>query len=129
MKTVEELQLPSDRKYTKEHVWIKMEGDTALVGISDYAQDQLGEVAFVDVPELHHMDAHAEFGSVESVKSVNALYMPVAGEILASNTELESTPTLINVSCYSEGWIIKIKPDDPSAIDALLDAQQYQSGL
>ena len=130
MKSVNELNLPQDRKYTAEHVWFKMEGDLAVCGITDFAQDQLGEVAFVDVSaQGEHVEAGKEFGSVESVKSVNGLFMPVSGEIVEANATLEDDPALVNASCYGTGWIIKIKPDAGASEALLLDADAYKAGL
>ena len=130
MKSVDELNLPQDRKYTAEHVWFKMEGDLAVCGITDFAQDQLGEVAFVDVSaQGEHVEAGKEFGSVESVKSVNGLFMPVSGEIVEANAALEDDPALVNASCYGTGWIIKIKPDAGASEALLLDADAYKAGL
>ena len=130
MKSVNELNLPQDRKYTAEHVWFKMEGDLAVCGITDFAQDQLGEVAFVDVSaQGEHVEAGKEFGSVESVKSVNGLFMPVSGEIVEANAALEDDPALVNASCYGTGWIIKAKPDDMAALGGLLSADAYRALL
>ena len=130
MKSVNELNLPQDRKYTAEHVWFKMEGDLAVCGITDFAQDQLGEVAFVDVSaQGEHVEAGKEFGSVESVKSVNGLFMPVSGEIVEANAALDDDPALVNASCYGTGWIIKIKPDAGASEALLLDADAYKAGL
>ena len=130
MKSVNELNLPQDRKYTAEHVWFKMEGDLAVCGITDFAQDQLGEVAFVDVSaQGEHVEAGKEFGSVESVKSVNGLFMPVSGEIVEANAALEDDPALVNASCYGTGWIIKIKPDAGASEALLLDADAYKAVL
>ena len=130
MKSVNELNLPQDRKYTAEHVWFKMEGDLAVCGITDFAQDQLGEVAFVDVSaQGEHVEAGKEFGSVESVKSVNGLFMPVSGEIVEANAALEDDPALVNASCYGTGWIIKIKPDAGASEALLLDADAYKATL
>ena len=130
MKSVNELNLPQDRKYTAEHVWFKMEGDLAVCGITDFAQDQLGEVAFVDVSaQGEHVEAGKEFGSVESVKSVNGLFMPVSGEIVEANAALEADPALVNASCYGTGWIIKAKPDDMAALGGLLSADAYRALL
>ena len=130
MKSVNELNLPQDRKYTAEHVWFKMEGGVAVCGITDFAQDQLGEVAFVDVSaQGEHVEAGKEFGSVESVKSVNGLFMPVSGEIVEANAALEDDPALVNASCYGTGWIIKIKPDAGASEALLLDADAYKAGL
>ena len=130
MKSVDELNLPQDRKYTAEHVWFKMEGDLAVCGITDFAQDQLGEVAFVDVSaQGEHVEAGKEFGSVESVKSVNGLFMPVSGEIVEANVALEDDPALVSASCYGTGWIIKIKPDAGASEALLLDADAYKATL
>ncbi|MBQ7456581.1 MAG: glycine cleavage system protein GcvH [Desulfovibrio sp.] len=130
MKKLEELSFPTDRNYTSEHVWIKNDGASYLVGISDYAQDQLSEVAYVELPEVgSHFAANEQFGTVESVKSVNALYMPVSGTIEACNTELEETPTLINVGCYTNGWLVRIRPDNPHDLSNLPDANAYKALL
>ena len=124
MKTLEELNLPESLRYTVEHVWARMDGDEAVIGISDFAQDQL------DLPEVGaRFDANGEFGTVESLKSVNQLFMPVSGEVAAVNEELESTPTLVNVSPYDQGWMIRIRPDDASAVAALWDAAAYRKHL
>ena len=129
-KTVAELNLPADLKYTNEHIWVRVDGDEVVIGVSDYAQDQLGEVAFVDVPCVGEtLEADAEFGSIESVKSVNALHMPVSGTVLEANPELEESPTLVNVACYGDGWLVKIKPENPADVDALLDAESYKNQL
>ena len=130
MKTLAELNLPESVRYTDEHVWARMDGDEAVIGISDFAQDQLGEIAFVDLPAVgSRFDAAADFGTDESLKSVNQLFMPVSAEVLAVNEELESTPTLVNVSPYGEGWMIRIRPDDPAAVAALPDAAAYRKLL
>lgn len=130
MKTIEELNLPESLRYTNEHVWARMDGEEAVIGISDFAQDQLGEIAFVDLPEPgSRFEAGADFGTVESLKSVNQLFMPVAGEVLAVNEELEGTPTLVNVSPYEQGWMIRVRPDDPAAAAALWDAARYRASL
>lgn len=130
MKTTEQLNLPESLRYTKEHVWVRMDGDEAVVGISDFAQDQLGEIAFVDLPEPgSRFEAGNDFGTVESLKSVNQLFMPVSGEVVSINEELESTPTLVNVSPYAQGWMIRVRPDDSSVVAALLDAPAYRASL
>lgn len=130
MKTPDTVNLPTELRYTVEHVWIRKDGETYLAGISDYAQDQLGEVVFVDLTGGgRHLDAGEEFGSVESVKSVNALYMPVSGTIVEGNAALEDAPALVNSSCYGDGWLVRLKPDDPAAVDALNDAETYRSLL
>ena len=129
-KTAAELNLPADLKYTDEHIWARREGDEIVIGVSDYAQDQLGEVVYVDLPsEGDSFGAGDEFGEVESIKSVNKLFMPVDGEVTAVNTELDGTPTLLNASCYEKGWIIKAKPADMASLDALLSADAYRAIL
>ena len=129
-RTAAELNLPADLKYTDEHIWARREGDEIVIGVSDYAQDQLGEVVYVDLPsEGDSFGAGDEFGEVESIKSVNKLFMPVAGEVTAVNAELDGTPTLLNVSCYEKGWIIKAKPEDMASLDALLSADAYRAML
>lgn len=129
-KTVAELNLPADFKYTNEHLWVRVDGDEVVIGVSDYAQDQLGEVVYVDLPsEGDSFAAGDEFGEVESIKSVNKLFMPVAGEVTAVNGELDGTPTLLNISCYDKGWLIKAKPEDMASVDALLSADAYKAAL
>ena len=129
-KTVAELNLPADLKYTNEHIWVRVDGDEVVIGVSDYAQDQLGEVVYVDLPsEGDSFAAGDEFGEVESIKSVNKLFMPVAGEVTAVNGELDGTPTLLNISCYDKGWLIKAKPEVMASVDALLSADAYKAAL
>lgn len=130
MKSAENVNLPGDLNYTDEHVWVRQDGDTLVAGVSDFAQDQLGEVAYVDLPEVgSHFDGHDEFGSIESVKAVNALFMPVAGEVVEVNTALEDAPELVNADCYGKGWIVRIKADDPAGARALPDAAAYRAML
>ncbi|MCF8076610.1 MAG: glycine cleavage system protein GcvH [Desulfotignum sp.] len=126
MKDINELNLPEDVKYTKDHEWAKVDGDTVTIGINDYAQDQLGEIVFVEMPAVgDSFSAEDEFGSVESVKAVSEMYMPIAGEIVAINEDLEDAPENVNEDCYQSGWIIKVKPSDPSEMDALMDKAAY----
>lgn len=124
------LAYPENIKYTVEHVWFADNGDgTALVGITDYAQDQLGEVAYVDLPELGAtFQAGSPFGTVESIKSVSELYMPVTGTVLAVNQALESTPTLVNTAPYTDGWMIRITPVEGADTSLLINAAEYQAG-
>ena len=123
MKDLDQLALPENLRYTDEHVWLCVEGETATVGISDFAQDQLGEIAFVDLPAVGTTYKNGqEFGTVESLKSVNALFMPVAGSVLEVNETLESTPTLVNAKPYNEGWMLRIRMDDPAEATALADS-------
>lgn len=118
---------PAEYRYTKEHEWIKREGDTATVGITHHAQDQLGDVVFVELPDVGaHFDATQTFGTVESVKAVSDLYCPAAGSILEVNSELTDNPARVNEDPHGKGWLIKLKLDDAKAVDALLTAEQYQ---
>nr|WP_321397606.1 glycine cleavage system protein GcvH [uncultured Desulfobacter sp.] len=126
MKSIEELNFPSDVKYTDDHEWAKVEGDLVCVGISDYAQDQLGEIVFVELPETGDTFGQGdEFGSVESVKAVSEIYLPISGEIVEINADLEDAPELVNTDCYDKGWLVKIKPDDMSELDSLKDQAAY----
>ena len=126
MKDLDQLALPKNLRYTDEHVWLCVEGETATVGISDFAQDQLGEIAFVDLPAVGTTYKNGqEFGTVESLKSVNALFMPVAGSVLEVNETLESTPTLVNAKPYNEGWMLRIRMDDPAEAATLADSAAY----
>ncbi len=126
MKEINDLNLPEDLKYTKDHEWAKLSDGVVTIGINDYAQDQLGEIVFVELPETGDtFEKDDEFGSVESVKAVSEIYMPVAGEITEINEALEDAPELVNESCYDDGWIIKVKIDDISQFEALLDKGAY----
>ncbi len=126
MKEINELELPDDVRYAEDHEWARAEGDRVRAGISDYAQDQLSDVVFVELPEVGDTFEKAEeFGTVESVKAVVELYMPVGGEILAVNKTLEDAPELVNQSPYQEGWFVEIKPTDPSEMDTLMTKQAY----
>lgn len=122
------MNIPSNLKYTKEHEWIRFEGDVAYVGITDYAQSELGEIVFVDVDSIGEVIGQNEvFGSVEAVKTVSDLNMPVTGEVLEFNEELNDQPELVNNDPYGQGWMIKIKVDNPVEIENLLDAEGYKS--
>ena len=126
MKEIKELNLPEDVKYTKDHEWAKQDGDIITIGINDYAQDQLGEVVFVEMPEVGDSFSQGdEFGSVESVKAVSEIYIPVSGEVVEINEALEDEPELVNNDCYNNGWLIRIKPEDPSEMDNLMDKAAY----
>ena len=121
------MNFPTNVKYTNEHEWIRLEGEEAYVGITDYAQTQLGDIVFVDVPtEGETLEKGETFGSIEVVKTVSDLFLPVGGEILEVNQALEENPELVNKGPYGEGWIIKIKPTDVSEMDDLLDAEAYK---
>jgi len=121
------MQLPQDYKYTKEHEWIKVDGETLTVGITDFAQRELGDIVYVEVDtEGEQLDQEEVFGTIEAVKTVSDLFVPVAGEILEFNEALEDEPELINKDPYGEGWIVKMKVKNPSDLDALLNAEAYQ---
>ena len=124
------MNFPNDVKYTSEHEWIRVEGGEALVGITDYAQSELGEIVFIDVPTLGETLAQGEvFGSVEAVKTVSDLNMPAGGEVLELNEELESHPELVNNDPYGAGWMIRVRLSDPSELDSLMDAAAYEASL
>ncbi|MCQ2324072.1 MAG: glycine cleavage system protein GcvH [Paludibacteraceae bacterium] len=124
------MNFPSNVKYTSEHEWIRVEGDEALVGITDYAQSELGEIVFVDVDTVGETIGQGEvFGSVEAVKTVSDLNMPVEGEVLEVNEILNDQPELVNNDPYGEGWMIRIRIADPAQLDALMDAAAYQASL
>ncbi len=126
MKALDELTFPENVKYTKDHEWAKIEGDTVTIGLSDYAQDQLGEIVFVELPEEDdNFSQGDEFGSVESVKAVSEIYLPISGDILAINEDLEDAPELVNEACYEGGWLVKVKPSDPAQLDELMDRGAY----
>ena len=130
VKKTAELHLPAELKYTMEHIWVRPDGTEAVIGVSDYAQDQLGEVVYIDMPsEGDRFEADAAFGEVESIKSVNKLFMPVSGEVTAVNNALDGSPALINASCYEKGWIIRIRPDDMTSVNALMSAEAYRADL
>lgn len=130
MKTLEELTLLEDRFYTDEHIWVKKDGDAFLLGISDFAQDKLGEIAYVEMPSIGDtFSAGTDFGIVESTKSVNNLYMPFDGAVLTFNEELEENPTLINSDCYEKGWIIKIKANNSEDFNKMLSFADYKAFL
>ena len=127
MKELTELNFPEDLSYTKEHEWIRsLDGDTVRVGITAYAQDQLGDIVFVDLPQVGDIfKQEEELTTVESVKAVSEVYMPIGGQILAVNTALEDSPELINSDPYNEGWIIEIKPNDSSDLEELMSREAY----
>ena len=124
------MNFPENLRYTSEHEWIRVEGETAYVGITDYAQSDLGEIVFIDVPTVGETVAQGEvFGSVEAVKTVSDLNMPVTGEVLELNEALDAQPELVNNDPYGEGWIIKISVKDAAELDNLMDAAAYQASL
>ena len=122
------MNIPSDLKYTKDHEWVKIEGDTATIGITDFAQGELGDIVYVDVDTLDDsVDRDEVFGSVEAVKTVSDLFMPLTGEVTEFNEALEDEPELVNKDPYGDGWMIKIAIADSSEIEDLLDAEAYKS--
>lgn len=124
------MNIPANLKYTKDHEWIRLEGDEAYVGITDYAQSELGEIVFVDINTVGETVAKDDvFGSVEAVKTVSDLNMPVTGEVLEVNEELNDQPELVNNDPYGKGWMIKIAVKDMAEMDTLLDAAGYQAIL
>ncbi|MEO9571075.1 MAG: glycine cleavage system protein GcvH [Polaribacter sp.] len=121
------MNLPSELKYTKDHEWIKIEDNVATVGVTDFAQGELGDIVYVDVDTLDDTVEEGEvFGSVEAVKTVSDLFMPLTGEVIEFNEELEDEPELVNSDPYGKGWMIKIEISDSSQIENLLDAEAYQ---
>ncbi len=121
------MEYPEDLKYTEEHEWVQIEDDIVTVGITDFAQDALGDVVFVELPdEGATVEAGKAFGVVESVKAVSDIYAPVSGEVVEVNEELPDTPEMVNASPYEDGWMVKIKLSDPSELDDLLDADAYR---
>lgn len=130
MKEISELQLPGDFLYAADHEWAKPEGDKVRVGISDYAQDQLGDIVFVELPQVGSRHTKGEqFGTVESVKAVSELYMPVGGEVLSVNKALEESPEFVNKEPYESGWMIEIKATDPAELKGLLTKDAYMGLL
>jgi glycine cleavage system H protein len=119
---------PADRRYTKQHEWVRVEGDRATIGITDYAQKQLGDVVYLELPEAgRKLEAHASFGTVESVKAVSELFSPVAGEVVAVNSALVATPETINADPHGQAWMIAVRVSDPKDIAELMDAAAYQA--
>ena len=118
---------PPDLKYTKDHEWVRIAGSEARVGITDYAQKQLGDVVYVELPEVgRKLKEHETFGTVESVKAVSELFSPVAGEVVEANTALVQSPEALNADPYGKAWMIKVRLADAKAVDALMDAAAYQ---
>ncbi len=121
------MNIPAELKYTKDHEWVRIEGDEAVIGITDFAQSELGDIVFVEVEtEGESIESEEIFGSVEAVKTVSDLYMPLSGKVFSFNSELEDAPEVVNSDPYGEGWMIRVKISDASEIDALLSAEQYK---
>lgn len=122
------MNIPEELKYTKEHEWVRLSGTTARIGITDYAQDALGDIVFVDLPQVGETISVGEsFSEVESTKSVSEIYAPLAGKVSAVNGVLEGTPELMNSDPYGEGWLCEVEIGDSSAVDSLLDAATYRA--
>jgi glycine cleavage system H protein len=120
--------VPTDLRYTKDHEWLRVDGDEAVVGITDYATNQLGDIVFVELPDAGRtLSQHATFGVVESVKAVSDLFAPVSGEVTSGNDALAAAPELVNSDPYGEGWMIRVKLGDPTEVDGLLDAAAYDA--
>src|SRR5262245_45969683 len=121
------MNFPGDLHYTKDHEWIKMDGDSALVGITEFAQRELGDIVYVEVETVgKHLEAGAVFGTVEAVKTVSDLFLPISGTITELNPKLANAPELVNNDPYGDGWMVRLKLDNPSDISTLLSAQDYQ---
>lgn len=121
------MNFPAELKYTKDHEWVSVDGDIATIGITDFAQSELGDIVFVEIEtEGEELDREEVFGSVEAVKTVSDLFMPVSGEVVEMNSAIESTPEVVNSDPYGEGWMIKVKISDASELDDLLDVAAYK---
>ncbi|AVP36565.1 glycine cleavage system protein GcvH [Staphylococcus felis] len=121
------MAVPNELKYSKEHEWVKVDGNVALIGITDFAQSELGDIVFVELPEVDDEVSEGEtFGSVESVKTVSELYSPVSGKIIEVNEDLEDEPEAVNESPYEKAWMVKVELSDESELDALMDAAAYE---
>jgi glycine cleavage system H protein len=120
--------VPSDLRYTKDHEWVRVDGDDAVVGITDYATNQLGDIVFVELPDVgRSLSQFATFGVVESVKAVSDLFAPVSGEVSETNVELAAAPELVNTDPYGQGWMLKIRLSNATEVDGLLDAEAYDA--
>ncbi|NLI23543.1 MAG: glycine cleavage system protein GcvH [Bacteroidales bacterium] len=121
------MQVPSDLKYTKDHEWIRVEGNQGVVGITDYAQKELGDIVFIEIEtQGEKLKKEDVFGTIEAVKTVSDMFMPVSGTVLEINPKLESSPDIVNKDPFGEGWMIKVTIDNPSELDTLLDAEGYK---
>ncbi|OGQ07610.1 MAG: glycine cleavage system protein H [Deltaproteobacteria bacterium RIFCSPLOWO2_12_FULL_40_28] len=124
------MTIPQDLKYSKEHEWVRVEGQIATIGVTDFAQEQLGDIVMVELPsEGTILTKDESFGVVESVKSVSDVFAPVSGKIVEANDPLTDSPGIMNEDCYGEGWIVKVEMSDPKELDSLMDAKAYQACL
>ncbi|MDF1550125.1 MAG: glycine cleavage system protein GcvH [Bacteroidales bacterium] len=122
------MNIPENLKYTKDHEWLKLEGDTATIGITDFAQGELGDIVFVEIETEGETLAQGDvFGTIEAVKTVSDLFIPIAGEVVEVNSKIEDTPEVVNKDPYGEGWLIKVKVSNASDVDSLLDATAYKT--
>ena len=121
------MNIPGNLRYTKDHEWLRLEGETAVVGITEFAQNELGDIVFIEVETIgENLDKEETFGTIEAVKTVSDMFMPLAGEVVEFNEALTEKPEKVNQDPYGEGWIVKIKVTDPSQVEELLDAAQYK---
>lgn len=121
------MNLPKEFKYSEEHEWVKVEGDKIRIGITDFAQSELGDIVFVELPEVgDEIEADEPFGSVESVKTVSELYAPISGKVVEINEDLEDSPEFVNESPYEKAWMIVVEPSDNAELDKLMSAEQYE---
>ena len=124
------MNIPDNLKYTKEHEWVRLEGDVAVIGITDFAQGELGDIVFVEVETVdEELGADEVFGTIEAVKTVSDLFMPVSGEVTAFNEAVDDDPSLVNADPYGEGWLIKVKVEDALAVEGLMDAETYKAHI
>jgi glycine cleavage system H protein len=122
------MNIPDNLKYTKDHEWLRIDGGTAVIGITDFAQGELGDIVFIEIEtQGEQLAKHDVFGTIEAVKTVSDMYMPVSGEVLEVNPKILDTPEVVNKDPYGEGWLIKVKVDDTSEVDSLLDAAAYKA--
>jgi glycine cleavage system H protein len=122
------MNIPKDLKYTKDHEWVKIDGDIATIGVTDFAQSELGDIVFVEIETIDEdLESEEVFGSVEAVKTVSDLFMPVSGKVIEVNEEIESNPELVNTDPYGEGWMIKIQITSPEELDGLLNSADYSN--
>ncbi|MEZ4330783.1 MAG: glycine cleavage system protein GcvH [Myxococcota bacterium] len=125
-----EYEIPGGLRFTKEDEWVRADGDEVVVGVTDFAQSQLGDIVFVELPSVGaSIEAGAPFGTIESVKAVSDLFAPISGEVVAINEALADKPELVNESCYAEGWLIRVRPGDRSQLERLLDGAAYQGSI
>ena len=123
-------EIPEQLSYTAEDEWIRLEGDQVVIGVTDFAQNQLGDIVFVEFPEIGaSIEAGVPFGTIESVKAVSDLFAPLTGEVLAVNDLLEDQPELVNIACYGDGWLITLRPDDLDSVKELMDANTYRTSV